>query len=117
MGFKKKDIINELANLYVARLHDYNSFMDEGKYEEAARAYDDAKNVLVAISEVRSKGIKAIEVAKAGAEVALGGASLVTYAHFAKKTFEFEENGTISSTGGRNLMSESFKKLAPPKKI
>lgn len=117
MGFKKKDVINELVNLYVARWNDYKGFMDDGKYEEAAKAYDDAKNALVAISEVKSKGIKALDVARAGADVAIAGASLATYAHFAKKSFEFEENGTISSTGGKNLMSESFRKLAPPKKI
>ena len=112
---KRKQIINELENLYVARYEDYKNFMGDGKFEEAEKAFNDCTDVLTKINEVNNKKLKAIDVAKLGLDGIVGLGSLGAFTYLGVKTFKFEETGTFSSTGGKNLASESFRRLSPPK--
>ena len=114
---KKKQLINELENLYVSRFGDYKRFLEDEKYDEATKAFDDCTDVLVAINEVNNKGLKAIDIAKVGIDGVVGLGSLGAFTYLGVKSFKFEETGTFSSTGGKNIAAESFRKLAPPKKL
>ena len=114
---KKKQIIEELENLYVKRFEDYERLFNKGEYDEARKAFEDAMEVLVKIDLISGNKIKATEIAKLGLDgiVGLGTLGVGTYLGF--KTFKFEETGTFSSTGGRTLMQENFKKLSSPKRF
>lgn len=112
---KKKQLIRELENLYASRFGDYERFLAEEKYEEATRAFNDSKDILVSICEI--KKIKFTDIAKVGIDGLVGLGSLATFGYLGVKSFKFEETGTFSSTGGKNIAAESFRKLAPPKKM
>ena len=114
---KKKQVIMELENLYLKRLGDYEQLFKQGEYDKAAKAFEDAMDVLVKIDLVNGNKIKATDIAKIGLDGVVGLGTLGVGTYLVLKTFKFEETGTISSTGGRILMQENFKKIAPPKRF
>ena len=115
MLLKRKQIIAELENLYCTRFGDYKDFMAAGNYEEAEKAFNDCTDVLTKINEINNKKLKVIDVAKVGLDGIVGLGSLGAFTYLGVKTFKFEETGTFSSTGGKNIASESFRRLSPPK--
>ena len=110
---KKKEIINELTNMYASRLEDYSKLIDDGKYEEAQNAYNDAMETLKTIFEI--KKLRVSDLWKLGLDTAIGVGSLGAFTYLGVKSFKFEENGTFSSTGGKAISNEAFRRLTPPK--
>ena len=112
-GPTKKEIINEFMNIYASRWNDYLRLMDEGKYEEARDASNDCTDILVKVVEVRK--MKASDIAKLIIDGSIGLGSLGVFTYLGVKSFKFEENGTFSSTGGKAISNEAFRRLTPPK--
>ena len=110
---KKKEIINELELMYALRIKAYEKLIDEEKYEEAQQAYNDSMETLKTIFEI--KKLRASEIAKLAIDGTVGLGSLGVFTYLGVKSFKFEENGTFSSTGGKTISNESFRRLTPPK--
>lgn len=50
-----------------------------------------------------------VDIVKIGVEIGLGAANLALLCYWMRKTFIFEETGSITSTAGRNMLNKVFK--------
>lgn len=117
MGKRKKEIRAHLETLYALRFEDYRDLIKLGDFEAANAAFNDCREILDQLNNLNN-GMKAraIEIGKAAAEIAVTGASTAVTISMANKVAKFEETGVWTSTGGKVISSETFKRLASPKR-
>lgn len=112
---KKKDIIRELEEMYALRMRDYEELKDSEHFDEAHIAFMDAQSCLEKMHNVKKWRVSPIEIASLVTTAGVSAYDLYDTHKFRNGVFKFEEEGTISSTGGRKLAADSFQRIKPRK--